>query len=190
MKVLYFARLRQIIGRGQDEITPPAEVSTVAALVDYLKARDERIAEAFADLRMLKVAVNQRHVALDASLAGCHGSGLLPACHRRLNMRLNVFLQRAGVGSRREAERLVADGRISVNGKPAEATTPVEEGDAVALDGKPISPAKRELPRLFLLNKPLDVLVTNRDHQNRPTVFELPALNCAGPAAPDERGPA
>ena len=95
-------------------------------------------------------------------------------------MRLNVFLQRAGVGSRREAERLVADGRISVNGKPAEATTPVEDGDAVALDGKPISPAKRELPRLFLLNKPLDVLVTNRDHQNRPTVFELPALKAPG----------
>ena len=95
-------------------------------------------------------------------------------------MRLNVFLQRAGVGSRREAERLVADGRISVNGARAEATTPVEEGDAVALDGKSISPAKRELPRLFLLNKPLDVLVTNRDHQNRPTVFELPAMNAPG----------
>jgi 23S rRNA pseudouridine2605 synthase len=97
-------------------------------------------------------------------------------------MRLNVFLQRAGVGSRREAERLVGDGRVSVNGKVAEATTPVEEGDVVALDGKPISPAKRELPRLFLLHKPLDVLVTNRDHKNRPTVFELPALQ--NPALP------
>jgi 23S rRNA pseudouridine2605 synthase len=95
-------------------------------------------------------------------------------------MRLNVFLQRAGIGSRREAERLVEQGRIFVNGKKALATTPVEEGDAVTMDGKPVSPAKRELPRLFLLNKPLDVLVTNRDHQNRPTVFELPALNAPG----------
>ena len=70
MKVLYFARLRQIIGRGQDDIMAPPEVSTVAALVDYLKAKDERIAEAFADLRTLKGAVNQKHVALDASLVG------------------------------------------------------------------------------------------------------------------------
>lgn len=95
-------------------------------------------------------------------------------------MRLNVFLQRAGVGSRREAERLVEQGRISVNGAVAAATTPVADGDDVALDGKPVSPAKRSLPRLFLLYKPLDVLVTNRDHQNRPTVFELPALQVEG----------
>ena len=95
-------------------------------------------------------------------------------------MRLNVFLQRAGVGSRREAERLVEQGRIQVNGALALATTPVEEGDKVLLDGKPVSPAQAALPRLFLLHKPLDVLVTNRDHQNRPTVFELPALNVAG----------
>ncbi len=91
-------------------------------------------------------------------------------------MRLNVFLQRAGIGSRREAERMVEQGRIYVNGAKALATTPVEEGDAVTLDGKSVSPAKRELPRLFLLNKPLDFLVTNRDHKNRPTVYDLPAL--------------
>ena len=95
-------------------------------------------------------------------------------------MRLNVFLQRAGVGSRREAERLVEQGRIRVNGELALATTPVEDNDSVLLDGKPVSPAQAALPRVFLLNKPLDVLVTNRDHQNRPTVFELPALTQPG----------
>jgi 23S rRNA pseudouridine2605 synthase len=97
-------------------------------------------------------------------------------------MRLNVFLQRAGVGSRREAERLVEQGLVQVNGQTAIATTPVEEGDDVLLDGKPVSPAKRGLPRLFLLNKPVDILVTNRDHQNRPTVFEMRALQ--NPALP------
>ena len=91
-------------------------------------------------------------------------------------MRLNVFLQRAGVGSRREAERLVEQGRIQVNGALALATTPVEARDKVLLDGKTVSPAHAFLPRLFLLNKPLDVLVTNRDHQNRATIYELPAL--------------
>ena len=91
-------------------------------------------------------------------------------------MRLNVFLQRAGVGSRREAERLVADGRVTVNGTKALPTTPVEEGDAVAVDGKPVAQASKPLPRLFLLNKPVDFLVTHRDPQGRPTVFDLPAL--------------
>jgi 23S rRNA pseudouridine2605 synthase len=92
-------------------------------------------------------------------------------------MRLNVYLQRAGVGSRREAERLVAEGRVMVNGAKAEATTPVEDGDKVTLDGKPVAPEIRPLPRVYLLNKPLDVLVTHRDPEGRPTIFDLPALN-------------
>jgi 23S rRNA pseudouridine2605 synthase len=95
-------------------------------------------------------------------------------------MRLNVFLQKAGIGSRREAERMVAEGRVKVKGELALATTPVEEGDVVTLDGKPVAPDVRAMPRLFLLHKPIDVLVTNRDHKNRPTVFELPALTKRG----------
>jgi 23S rRNA pseudouridine2605 synthase len=91
-------------------------------------------------------------------------------------MRLNVYLQRAGVGSRREAERLVAQGRISINGKTASPTMPVEEGDRVLLDGRPVAPSLRALPRLYLLHKPLDVLVTSRDPQGRKTIFELPCL--------------
>ncbi len=91
-------------------------------------------------------------------------------------MRLNVFLQRAGVGSRREAERLVEQGRVAINGKVAAATTPVNDDDKVLLDGKPVAPSTKALPRLFLLNKPLDVLVTHRDPQARKTVFDLPAL--------------
>lgn len=91
-------------------------------------------------------------------------------------MRLNIYLQRAGVGSRREAERLVEQGRISVNGVVASATVPVNDGDSVLLDGKPVAPSSKALPRLFLLNKPLDVLVTHRDPQGRKTVFDLPSL--------------
>lgn len=91
-------------------------------------------------------------------------------------MRLNVYLQKAGAGSRREAERLIADGRIAVNGVAAGATVPVEEGDAVTLDGKPIAPSTRDLPRLFLLHKPVDYLVTHRDPKGRPTIFDLSCL--------------
>ena len=91
-------------------------------------------------------------------------------------MRLNVYLQQAGIGSRREAERLVADGRVAVNGITAAATTPVNDGDAVTLDGRNVAPETRPQPRLFMLHKPADVLVTNRDPQGRRTIFDLPAL--------------
>ena len=78
MKILYFARLRQIIGRGQEDIDVPADVKTVRALIDYLKSRDEGIAVAFADLRTLKVAINQSHASLDASLAGATEVAFFP----------------------------------------------------------------------------------------------------------------
>lgn len=91
-------------------------------------------------------------------------------------MRLNVYLQRAGIGSRREAERAVAEGRVSVNGVKALATTPVEEGDAVTVDGKPVTVDTKPLPRLFMLNKPLDYLVTHRDPQGRQTIWDLDVL--------------
>jgi 23S rRNA pseudouridine2605 synthase len=95
-------------------------------------------------------------------------------------MRLNVFLQKAGIGSRREAERLIAEGRVSVNGATAAATQPVEEGDRVSVDGRPVAPATRSQPRLFRLNKPLDFLVTHRDPKGRPTIFDLEALKQKG----------
>jgi 23S rRNA pseudouridine2605 synthase len=101
-------------------------------------------------------------------------------------MRLNVFLQQAGVGSRREAERMVADGRIKVNGVVAAATVPVEDGDRVELDGQELSPSTRSQPRLFLLHKPLDILVTAFDKQGRPTIYDLDALKPPqwGPSMP------
>jgi 23S rRNA pseudouridine2605 synthase len=95
-------------------------------------------------------------------------------------MRLNVFLQKAGVGSRREAERMVAEGRVKINGTVALPTTPAEEGDVITLDGKPVAPATKPLPRLFVLNKPLDVLVTHRDHKGRRTIFDLTSMNAPG----------
>jgi 23S rRNA pseudouridine2605 synthase len=91
-------------------------------------------------------------------------------------MRLNVYLQKAGIGSRREAERLVAEGRVAINGAIAAATTPVNDGDAVLLDGKSVAPETRPAPRLFMLNKPLGALVTNSDPQGRLTIYDLPAM--------------
>ncbi len=62
---------------------------------------------------------------------------------------------------------------MKVNGVVATATMPVEEGDTVEIDGKPVAPASRALPRLFMLHKPVDFLVTHKDPKGRPTVFDL-----------------
>lgn len=78
MKILYFARLRQVIGRGGDELDLPSDVKNVAQLIDFLKARDEGVAHAFADLRMLKVAVDQKHSFLTASVVGAREVAFFP----------------------------------------------------------------------------------------------------------------
>ena len=84
--------------------------------------------------------------------------------------RIAKRLARAGVSSRREAETLIADGRISVNGKvidsPALNVTPA---DRIAIDGNPIPEIERT--RLWLFNKPAGLVTTNRDPEGRPTVF-------------------
>jgi sulfur-carrier protein len=68
MKVLYFARFKQIIGRGSDEITLPAEVKTVGDLLAHLIAVDAGCAAAFANLKVVRAAANQNHVQLDHAL--------------------------------------------------------------------------------------------------------------------------
>lgn len=85
-------------------------------------------------------------------------------------MRLNAYLARAGVASRRGADELIKAGRVTVNGAPGQLNTFVESHDRVEVDGTPVS-----LQRLayVLLNKPAGVVTTARDPQNRPTVVEL-----------------
>jgi 23S rRNA pseudouridine2605 synthase len=92
-------------------------------------------------------------------------------------MRLNVYLQKSGIGSRREAERWIAEGLITINGKVATVTDPVEDGDEVKVNGKLVTLETKPLPRLFLLHKPVDVLTTTYDSEGRKTVYDLPALN-------------
>ncbi len=65
MKILYFAWLRAKAGVGEEEVSPPAEVGTVAALVDWLAERSPRHADALSDRKIVRVAVNQEYVGLD-----------------------------------------------------------------------------------------------------------------------------
>ncbi len=67
-----------MIGRGSDEIALPANVTTVNALLNHLVASDASIAAAFADLRTVKVAVDQNHSALDASIIGAKEVAFFP----------------------------------------------------------------------------------------------------------------
>jgi sulfur-carrier protein len=78
MKILYFARFRQVIGRGSDELSLPAEITTVNALLNHLIATDENCAAAFSDTRTLRVAVDQNHSALDASIIGAKEIAFFP----------------------------------------------------------------------------------------------------------------
>ncbi len=85
-------------------------------------------------------------------------------------MRLNAFLSRAGVASRRRADELIKAGRVTVNGEPGQLNTVVGSHDRVAVDGEEVS---RQRLRYVLLHKPAGVLTTARDPQGRPTVVEL-----------------
>jgi 23S rRNA pseudouridine2605 synthase len=85
-------------------------------------------------------------------------------------VRLNAFLARAGVASRRRADDLIRAGRVRVNGRKGELNTVVGRRDLVEVDG-----ARVELQRIayVLLNKPAGAVTTARDPQGRATVVEL-----------------
>ena len=87
-------------------------------------------------------------------------------------MRIHKFLATAGVCSRREAERLVAEGVVSVNGKPAVTGQPVDPAvDVVRCRGQLIKPLARTV--VLMMNKPRGFLCTNDDSHGGHTVFEM-----------------
>ena len=86
--------------------------------------------------------------------------------------RIAKRLARAGIASRRDAEELIAAGRVRVNGKVLSSPAfNVSANDTIELDGTTIPPIERT--RLFLFHKPAGVVTTNRDPQGRKTVFEV-----------------
>jgi 23S rRNA pseudouridine2605 synthase len=85
-------------------------------------------------------------------------------------MRLNAFLARAGVASRRRADELIKAGRVTVNGEPGQLNTIVGARDRVEVDGREVQPQRL---RYVLLHKPAGVVTTARDPHGRPTVVGL-----------------
>ena len=85
-------------------------------------------------------------------------------------MRLNAYLARAGVASRRSADDLIKAGRVTVNGEPGRLNTFVESRDRVEVDGRRVEPQRLAY---VLLHKPAGVVTTARDPHGRPTVVDL-----------------
>lgn len=85
--------------------------------------------------------------------------------------RIAKWLARAGIASRREAEAMIAEGKISLNSEPVtQPATFVQEQDIVRVDGKIISPPDRT--RLWRYHKPVGLITTHKDPEGRKTVFE------------------
>ena len=85
-------------------------------------------------------------------------------------MRLNAYLARAGVASRRGADELIKSGRVTVDGAPGELNTFVEAANVVRVDGREVG---KQALRHVLLNKPRGTIATARDPEGRPTVVDL-----------------
>jgi len=82
-----------------------------------------------------------------------------------LPVRLNKFLSESGACSRREADELISEGRVTVNGKPAVLGTQVHDGDDVRLDGDRVGPARKKVKPVYIaLNKPVGITCTTERH--------------------------
>ncbi len=99
------------------------------------------------------------------------GSGALPG------EKLQKVLARTGLGSRREMERWIEQGRVGVNGRVASLGDRVTERDRITVDGRPVTRAPAAETRCILYHKPIGEVCSRKDPQGRRTVFErLPKL--------------
>ncbi len=86
--------------------------------------------------------------------------------------KIQKILADAGLGSRREIEKWISAGRVSVNGQLAKLGDRAERSDEISVDDRPVQLAQ-DMTRLILLNKPEGTICTRKDDEGRPTVFEL-----------------
>ncbi|MGO9742131.1 MAG: molybdopterin converting factor subunit 1 [Xanthobacteraceae bacterium] len=78
MKAVYFAWVRERIGKTEEEIDPPAEVATVADLIAWLSRRGENYAYAFERASVIRAAIDRKHVKPDAAVAGAREIAFFP----------------------------------------------------------------------------------------------------------------
>ena len=78
MKLVYFAWVRERVGKAEEELAPPPEVLTVAELVTWLKGRGEEYAHAFEHSKSIRAAIDKSHVKPDAAIAGAREIAFFP----------------------------------------------------------------------------------------------------------------
>ena len=78
MKALYFAWVRERIGKGDEEIAPPPDVATVGELIGWLSGRGEGYAHAFEKAGVIRAAIDRAHVKHDAKIAGAREIAFFP----------------------------------------------------------------------------------------------------------------
>ena len=95
--------------------------------------------------------------------------------------KLHKVLAQGGIGSRREMEELIQEGRVSVNGEPAHLGQRIQPGDQIRVNGKPLKIRITPPPaRMLVYHKPVGEVVTFKDPDGRPTVFRnLPRVHNA-----------
>jgi 23S rRNA pseudouridine2605 synthase len=92
--------------------------------------------------------------------------------------RIHKVLADAGIGSRREIERWIGEGRITVNGRPAEIGERLTGSEKLAIDGRPVRIKETSRHRYIAYHKPADEVCTRSDPEGRRTVFDaLPRLH-------------
>jgi molybdopterin synthase sulfur carrier subunit len=78
MKLVYFAWVRERVGKAEEEIEPPASVRTVAELIRWLRGRGDEYAHAFEQAQSIRAAIDRSHVKPDAAIAGAREIAFCP----------------------------------------------------------------------------------------------------------------
>ena len=78
MKLVYFAWVRERVGKAEEELAPPADVKTVADLMHWLGGRGEEYAHAFEQAKSIRAAIDKRHVRPDTAISGAREIAFFP----------------------------------------------------------------------------------------------------------------
>ena len=78
MKLLYFAWVRERVGKPEEDVELPAGVATVSDLIDWLQRRGEEYAHAFENPKVIRAAIDRAHVKADTAIAGAREIAFLP----------------------------------------------------------------------------------------------------------------